>query len=429
MESRDFPCLIPWFILRSKMKKSAGIYGIPIRQIRLQDTFSGWHSLMHVTYKKLTDILDVIKSVNRSIDSDTLRCSVLDAFSKCFCAEQSVFILQEGQNRFPDFMLRNLDAKKCSEYKEYFYLLDPFKQFAGSAGKGRLLAGPFPDRDVVTLRDLVQYPSFLSTEFYNDFYRPQHIFWELGAFLKSSNRVLGYIGLFRPQGARDFSREEIRLIGAASPYITLAIEHLEILSKAKIEGIVFDLLERQSTSGLILCDESLRVHYMNHRAGDYCRDLKGGRVSTSDPESSVPGILLEDCRILKDMLKNSSSGLLPLPRKRIVSNRSVSYNVHSQYLEKDLPSGGKHLFVIQVNPVRTQMSLDEERIGTLFRLTNREKEILRFIFEGRKNVQIADTLYISEVTVKKHIQNICKKLHVHNRTALVHKVLKGMNIL
>ena len=48
-------------------------------------------------------------------------------------------------------------------------------------------------------------------------------------------------------------------------------------------------------------------------------------------------------------------------------------------------------------------------------LTPRETEIITLIAEGHKNKTIADRLFISEHTVKFHVQNIFKKLNVKNR--------------
>lgn len=48
-------------------------------------------------------------------------------------------------------------------------------------------------------------------------------------------------------------------------------------------------------------------------------------------------------------------------------------------------------------------------------LTDRELQILRMISKGFKYQYIADELFISIQTVKKHMGNIFEKLHVHNK--------------
>jgi DNA-binding CsgD family transcriptional regulator len=54
-------------------------------------------------------------------------------------------------------------------------------------------------------------------------------------------------------------------------------------------------------------------------------------------------------------------------------------------------------------------------------LSRREAEILLLMHEGLSNQQIADKLFISENTIKKHISNIFQKLQVERRTEAVKK--------
>lgn len=51
-------------------------------------------------------------------------------------------------------------------------------------------------------------------------------------------------------------------------------------------------------------------------------------------------------------------------------------------------------------------------------LTNREKEVLEFLVRGHTNNEIAIKLDITINTVKHHLKNLMKKLHVVNRTQL-----------
>ena len=52
-------------------------------------------------------------------------------------------------------------------------------------------------------------------------------------------------------------------------------------------------------------------------------------------------------------------------------------------------------------------------------LTEREEEIMELIISGISNQQIGEKLFISENTVKKHINNLYRKLDVVNRSQLM----------
>ena len=69
------------------------------------------------------------------------------------------------------------------------------------------------------------------------------------------------------------------------------------------------------------------------------------------------------------------------------------------------------------NPVAFENIEDSE----LIELSAREIEVLEQLSKGLKNKDIADNLFISFSTVKKHIENIYKKLQAHNRIELIQK--------
>jgi len=57
-------------------------------------------------------------------------------------------------------------------------------------------------------------------------------------------------------------------------------------------------------------------------------------------------------------------------------------------------------------------------------ISKREAEILLLMHQGLSNQQIADKLFVSENTIKKHISNIFQKLQVERRTEAVKKALE-----
>lgn len=61
----------------------------------------------------------------------------------------------------------------------------------------------------------------------------------------------------------------------------------------------------------------------------------------------------------------------------------------------------------------------EQPADTVEELTARERDVLGLIGRGRSNNEIADELYISEVTVKSHIGRIFAKLDLRDRAAAI----------
>jgi DNA-binding NarL/FixJ family response regulator len=60
-------------------------------------------------------------------------------------------------------------------------------------------------------------------------------------------------------------------------------------------------------------------------------------------------------------------------------------------------------------------------------LSPREEEVLHLVSQGATNKEIADSLFISENTVKTHLRNIMDKLHLANRSqAAAYAVKRGL---
>ncbi|HNQ27842.1 MAG TPA: response regulator transcription factor [Aquaticitalea sp.] len=73
------------------------------------------------------------------------------------------------------------------------------------------------------------------------------------------------------------------------------------------------------------------------------------------------------------------------------------------------------------NPIDIENNEDKEDI----RLTQREMDVLEQLGKGLNYIKISENLVLSTGTVRKHIENIYKKLQVHNKLEAVQKAKKN----
>ena len=66
--------------------------------------------------------------------------------------------------------------------------------------------------------------------------------------------------------------------------------------------------------------------------------------------------------------------------------------------------------------VQELQGLRKDNVNPFTELSEREFEVLRLIAAGKSNSEIAGILFIGESTVKTHIGNLLKKLHLGDRT-------------
>jgi len=68
-----------------------------------------------------------------------------------------------------------------------------------------------------------------------------------------------------------------------------------------------------------------------------------------------------------------------------------------------------------------------EAIGPANNITPREMEVLQLVVKGKTNKEIADSLCLTESTVKNHLRNILAKLHLKNRVqAAAYAIREGL---
>jgi DNA-binding NarL/FixJ family response regulator len=93
---------------------------------------------------------------------------------------------------------------------------------------------------------------------------------------------------------------------------------------------------------------------------------------------------------------------------------------------KEVDEGGSPMSSMIARQVITVFQQNKANINNNeeYGLSDREKEVLNKLSEGDNYQQIADSLFISVDTVRHHIRNIYKKLHVHSQSEAVAKAIR-----
>ena len=139
----------------------------------------------------------------------------------------------------------------------------------------------------------------------------------------------------------------------------------------------------------------------------------------------IPFIFLSAKSTMNDKLKGLRLGAIDFIQKPFTISEllqkieSILINVDNQK---------QALLTSAFNHLNTQENLRKNPIDIfnqnceLYKLTSREKDIAKLIFEGYTYKTIGDTLFISERTVTKHVQNIFEKVEVSNKIELINKL-------
>lgn len=146
------------------------------------------------------------------------------------------------------------------------------------------------------------------------------------------------------------------------------------------------------------------------------------RIKEQRPDIAVLALTMhEDDQYFFEMLAAGASGYVP---KRAAPNDLISA-IHA------VQHGGVFLFPslarLLVSDYLKRSEHGPSATSGFESLTDREREVLILIAQGRSNGEIADQLVISIKTVNRHRENIMAKLNLHSRVELVrYAIEKGL---
>lgn len=349
-------------------------------------------------------ILSTLKEISTATP-DVEGCRrLLECISNELQAEQGVLILCNSLTRELEFVVHNQDPATPRMYAEYYGTLDPTG--LGEYIKGNipapLVAGPLPASPPVCaafdLSEVVDYSSLVFTEFYNDFFKTSHIHYDLAAIVSASSSVRGAVCVHRDHQRKPFTAEEVAILDMIAPFVG---NHLERMASASILSV----FRTDSDKGVILCDAGGRVVYCNEAARALCSPfLRLDGVPRLVQETSFVGYRLDDLETIA-----AGHDLEVVSRDVVLEQGAPGRLITIEHRSRSAPDFTQVL---------------QERFG----LTEREIEVLEKVMAGGGNREIAQALFIAEVTVKKHLQNISVKVGARTRTGIAHAVRQELGL-
>jgi len=353
-------------------------------------------------------ILKVIEAANSGLQLDNLRYSVLEELQEALEADSLIFFLADSGEALHDPLMKDTDPTNAKLYLDYYFRLDPMNP------------RNLPASDIKAFRydQVVHYADFTRTEYYNDFLVPQCVHFGLFIYLRSMGRLEGRISLFRPRHQKNFSAQELLLARELSPYLASSVQNAKLFKRLEEENIFRRIDDEHSSKGYLLLDDRLEQLFVSKGIAELIDSLKRKGI-VEDTNLVLPKEVMGDCLELRNHVYET---VLPLPKNRVVRISTDDYLVfHSQVIHRDFWTKCPARIMVIFEKFHTG-GIDQKSLQEAYGLTKREREIVAMVALVLRNAQIASRLFVSEVTVKKHIQNIFDKMAVNNRTEMVNKL-------
>ncbi len=170
-----------------------------------------------LTTADLKDVFNVIHSATLHVSIAEMQTEVLHSLQNAFSIEGGVFFIGDREYESIDngnMTGMGINLRYHDQWVRYYSRRDPFQQ-EGAYRRG-----------VCKVDDILPYRRWTSLKIYNEFYRPQNIHYKLSLCLRSGDRTLGLIGMFRSKEQQDFSECDVAKARILVPYLTSALENL-----------------------------------------------------------------------------------------------------------------------------------------------------------------------------------------------------------
>jgi DNA-binding CsgD family transcriptional regulator len=222
--------------------------------------------------------------------------------------------------------------------------------------------------DFVTLRQLT------NSHVYDVWFRPAGVDHELNVAIPSP-RWHTKTFLFERGPGRDFTERDRTVLDVLQPHLGRLWHAAKTRRRLRAMLAALEYESEHAARGVLIVGPGAGVEVASPAARRLVREYFG-----ESPERGLP-------RALADWLETYAPRLV---RQRDDRRLTIERSGHTLLLEETRDALG---------------------------LTPREREILAWVARGKTNAEIAQALWISPTTVRKHLENVYAKLGVRTRTA------------
>ncbi|HEX5614437.1 MAG TPA: helix-turn-helix transcriptional regulator [Acidimicrobiia bacterium] len=249
---------------------------------------------------------------------------------------------------------------------------------------------------------------------YRNFIRPQGYDDELRSVFRTGDRTWGVAALMREAGRPAFDADDVALFAALSEIVGDAIR-TQAARSVQPPNL-------SHAPGLLLFDAENTMVSANDAAARWLDEIYGiggaswlqvlGDRSAPDLEAAIPIVpLLARARAV------AAGRATGAPRLRLRDRAGRWVVLHASALAGNADAGS---IAVVVEPAK---SADiAPIILEAYRLTPRERDVVRAIASGSSTPQIAAELHLSAHTVRDYIKSVFEKIGVNSRAELVAKL-------
>jgi DNA-binding CsgD family transcriptional regulator len=323
-------------------------------------------------YKKILEIIDIMYSEHDKTAMFHAVCDRLHNFIGIYDAAFFPYDSKTGKFYFIEYRSFNNPGKGLPLCRDCYLKLDP-----------SIAYDLFKNSNIVVRNtDLMLELSLSKSEFISDFLAlVGSVFYALASSLVIQGDMVAICSFHRKKGDGDFTEREKDILNNLLPHMAKAIRNLNFM----------------------------HIKEPNKQTGGFGFLSMGKNID--------PLYANENTERLMEGIKSASV-------------QNISHGPYPSFFESG--AGAYHGWTIPVGtnrkgrPMHTEPCPADDSLYQkldMYKLTKREKELTVLVLQGYSNRNIAESLFISEQTVKDHLHSIFKKVEIKRRSELAARVL------
>lgn len=212
-----------------------------------------------------------------------------------------------------------------------------------------------------------------------------------------SGETWGAVGLYREPDRPLFDEADKAFLAALSPVLAAGVRRGLLLGEAADP-------EWPDAPGLIILDEHLCVESRSPGAEQWLEVLPDQRSNALPPAVTA---------VAAKALRSGEGPGGEVAIARVLSRQGAWMVLHGAPL---VAAPARRVAVI-IEPARPERILP--LLMSAYGLTEREKDVVGLVLQGRSTAQIASALFVSQHTIQQHLKSIFDKVDVRSRRDLV----------
>lgn len=317
---------------------------------------------------------------------------------------------------YTNFFSINLDINFIKEFKEKYYKHSIFQPLN--------LPEKLLNNTTISIEDIMPYNNFIHTE-NSQFLNKYNFNYRLNINLSSGSNKVGTLCIFKSKEDGNFTEKEIKiseiLSNILSTYYINFFNLYNSLFKENIFGKGYDYY----SDGVIIWNNKYTILKANKKAREFSCEISESLNARND---SMHNTFIK----INPALSSIQKSIYFLGRKLIqntnnqhltISCNKCTYTIKTSIIiTPEIAGTMETTYFTYITKSLNLEACSLNKTKTFYNLTERELEIVNLIKEGFSNKDISTKLYLSNNTVKTHVNNIFKKLNVNNRTSLLNKI-------